>query len=436
MSDVYVQMILQAVAKLPAKAPREDRWSLYQDIRSSFQQTLSSGPLANVNRELIEIEKAIISVEEAIISRPGTFEPSRRLRELRERLQSPPPRSRKEKMDGRSEAALAAIQEALNVSDRAAKEPSRTLPSISAIPEQDFQRAIGFVSTSRGALDLALDIPRNPHDVEQSMLYTRIRSQLQQLKESIPSQERSQIDAALDDFLEQPESWDRVEFKKILWLCGNSIRTLLAQHDALKDSTEPHYSKLPPAVAEAMRRPVHAWNVFIQGDQDLAALDAVRVGPQEQSEILKHLLAAKEFIDVAAADRNISTERAANALKSTIKAAEIDNNNITTKLEQDLADKTQMNFFAQILRKAYSTLETILSPELVATEFTKGAAKAAGTAALLYAGTQLPIFFEFIATNSGSIKSYILITFQSAQMAEIVDAIRHEYLRLKGKIGG
>jgi hypothetical protein len=47
----------------------------------------------------------------------------------------------------------------------------------------------------------------------------------------------------------------KLNLKEVLWLCGNSLRTLLTQHDAVKDDPEPHYSKLPPAVAEALRHP-------------------------------------------------------------------------------------------------------------------------------------------------------------------------------------
>jgi hypothetical protein len=111
-------------------------------------------------------------------------------------------------------------------------------PPITIIPEQNLQ-AIGFSPTRRGPLDLVSDPPRDPFDPEQTSLYQRIRSQLKQLKETIPSQERTQIDAALDDFLDQPENWHEVEFKKVLWLCGNSIRTVLTQHDAVKDDPEP-----------------------------------------------------------------------------------------------------------------------------------------------------------------------------------------------------
>ena len=76
------------------------------------------------------------------------------------------------------------------------------LPPINAIPEQDLTRAFAFSPTRKGPLDLVLDPPTDPHDREQSELYARIRRQLKKLKEDTPSQERSQVDDAIDDFLD------------------------------------------------------------------------------------------------------------------------------------------------------------------------------------------------------------------------------------------
>src|SRR6478736_8757131 len=142
------------------------------------------------------------------------------------------------------------------------------------------------------------------------------------------SQERTQIDDAVDDFLSQPASWQQVEFKKVLWLCGNALRSILAQHDAIKDNPDPHYSKLPAAVAEALRRPVKAWNVFVLGDLDLVDLDAKRLGPQEQQSVVNDIATARPIAESAAADRNITTEKTAKVLDAGLHAASITADNI------------------------------------------------------------------------------------------------------------
>ena len=132
------------------------------------------------------------------------------------------------------------------------------------------------------ALDLLPDSFDQVIDPEQAELYARTRNQLVQLKEEIPSQERAQVNLVIDDFLDQPANWSDVKFKKILWLCGNSLRNALAQHDAVKDDFDPHYRKLPRIVAETLRKPVETWNIVALGDQTLRDLDAQRIGPHER----------------------------------------------------------------------------------------------------------------------------------------------------------
>jgi hypothetical protein len=316
-------------------------------------------------------------------------------------------------------------------------------PPMSVIPEQDLARAIGFSPTRKGPLDLVRDPPIDPFDKEQSELYGRIRRQIRKLKEDIPSQERSQVNEAIDDFLDgQPESWGNVEFKKLLWLSGNALRTLLAQSDSVKNDPE-HYSKLPPAVAEALRNPVQAWSIFVQGDQELALLDHYSLGPREQERVRDNLVAAGEVLSKAVADRRILTERAAEAIDATMRSASATPANINTRLAQELAEKTSRNLFGQILRRAYLLREAIIDPNSQAakelgTEVAKGAAHAAGAAALgavlASAGHALP-YLEFIATNPSIIKEYILVAFQNVQMNEIVDALEFEYNRIKKILG-
>jgi len=428
MADYY-PLIAKAISSLDPDAPGETRRALYERARAALiSQLRSHDPElteSEITRERLSLEEAVRTVEGEAAKRARDHSRARRAAAEQDALEL---------------KAANELRAVLRPNESQTTQRRPVAPPVTIIPEQDLKQAIGFSPTRRGPLDLVLDPPRDPFDPEQMMLYQRIRSQLKQLKDAIPSQERVQIDPAIDEFLDQPENWHEVEFKKLLWLSGNSIRTLLTQHDAVKSDAEPHYSKLPPSVAEALRRPVQAWNVFVQGDQDLAQLDAQRLGPQEQVEILKHLAAAEQLIAKAATDRNITTERAANALISTLKAANDSNSNINTRLAQDLADKTSKNFFSQILRRAYLIRDAIVDPESEASktltlEFIKGASSAAGGATLLLLGSHAISFFEFVAMNPVLVKHYILVTFENLQMTEIVDAIEFEYLRLKA-LGG
>ncbi|NPU23915.1 hypothetical protein [Bradyrhizobium denitrificans] len=310
------------------------------------------------------------------------------------------------------------------------------LPPINAIPEQDLTRAFAFSPTRKGPLDLVLDPPTDPHDREQSELYARIRRQLKKLKEDTPSQERSQVDDAIDDFLDNhPEDWSKVEYKKLVWLSGNSLRSLLAQHDSVKSDPE-HYSKLPPSVAERLRNPVQAWSIFVQGDPHLAELDRYSLGPQEQQQVRESLKAAEPIILKAAQDRQITTEKAANAIGSTFRSASVDAADVNTKLAQELAERTNRNLFSQIARRGYLWVEEINDPESpaskeLAASIAKGAVGAVASTAVVAAIHHALPFLEFVATNLPAIKQYVVVAFQHTQMGEIVDALAFEYNRIK-----
>lgn len=318
----------------------------------------------------------------------------------------------------------------LNLSDRP------PTPPINVIPEQNLTSALGFSPTRQGPLALVLDPPADPHDREQTELYARIRRQLKKLKEDIPTQERSQVNDAIDEFLDNhPDDWSKVEYKKLVWLSGNSLRTLLAQHEAVKSDPE-HYSKLPPSVAEALRNPVQAWSIFVQGDPQLALLDRYSLGPQEQQHVRENLKAVEEIVSRASQDRRILTERAADAMDSTMKSASVASTDINTKLAQELADKTSRNLVSQIMRRAYLLMDAISHPESQAAKeiipgFVKGAAATAGAAAIGAVGHHAFPYLEFIATNPFMIKEYILVAFQNTQMSEVVDALEFEFNRVK-----
>lgn len=312
---------------------------------------------------------------------------------------------------------------------------SPSLPSADVIPAQTTERAIAFIPSRHGPLDLLSDPPKDPWDPEQNELYRRIRHQLRKIKNEIPSQERTQIDNVIDDFLDQPEQWHQVEFKKVLWLCGNGLRNVLSQHDTVKNSTEPHYSKLPPTVAEALRRPVESWNIFILGDSDLVALDSIRMGPLEQASALQNIAAAKPILVSAAQDRCITTDTASRILDITARISTAETSNINAKQAQTLADGTSQNLIYQLIRQAYLFYQDIVDPQTeearqLATEYKLGVAKKAGemtivgvTAAVATAALYSPAFFEFVAIHASELKNFINITMQNIQLTQIVDAI-------------
>jgi hypothetical protein len=318
--------------------------------------------------------------------------------------------------------------------------PLRPILPLKSIPKQNIKRAIGFRPTGAGPLDLLEDPPSDPYDPEQAELYVRIRAQLNKLKEDTPSQERNQINDVVDDFLAQPPFLHEIKFKKVLWLCGNALRSAIAKHDAVSKD-EFHYSRLPPAVAESLRRPVQEWNIFVFGDEELRELDDRRIGPQERDVILANIEAAKPIIETATLDRNITTEQAAKVVDAGVKSVDTDSTNINAKQAQDLVEGTIKNLVTQIVRRAHLFCSRLIEPrtdedKAVLLEYKKGAAKTVGAATVtgvigataIVGGFATPYaisFFEFVAANATPLKDYFLVAFQGDQIVQIIDTITY-----------
>jgi hypothetical protein len=328
-------------------------------------------------------------------------------------------------------------QDRSEVGDTAQIKLKLSLPPISALPNQNEKKAIAFRPSRRGPLELLPDPAGDFLDPEQSQLYARMRTQLVKLQEDLPSQERIQIDDALNDFLDQPVSWQAVEFKKVLWLCGNALRNKLAQHDAVKNSFDPHYSTLPAGVATALRKPVETWNVFVLGDPDLVELDSKRLGPQEQQVAIENINAARPIVENAATDREITTEQTGNVLTASLQAASSPIDNINTKQAQDLAEGTSRNLVIQIVRRAYLFCQNLVDPQTdearaLVVEYKKGIAKAAGVATfgaaaatISYGASYAASFFEFVALNAEVLKAYVTIALQNDQLSQVIDVIEY-----------
>ncbi len=434
MADYY-PLIARAVFGLDASAPGESRRALYERARSALIAQLRSvqPPLieSEITRERLALEEAILMVESE----------TRRAHEtVRQRV-------------GPVAGVGTDIEFEKEPIWKQALYASISFPPVSAIPEQDERRAIAFRLSPSGALDLKPDKTTDAFDPEQSQLYLRLRSQLSKFKDDVPSQERNQIDSLIDDFLDQPPQWELVKFKKVLWLCGNGLRICLANHDAVSSLSEPHYSKLPVGVAEALRKPVETWNVFALGDEDLVQLDAIRTGPQEQAATIAHLQAARPILEIAAANRDITTARAGQALTASLATADSSSSNLNTKQAQDVAERTSRNIVAQLVRHAYSSIQRTAYPETdedrkLTTQYEHGvvnglgkrigsgvgnialaAAGGAAASAIYYA----PQILEFVSTHAALFKEYSAAVYQNEQLVQILNTI--EILRLREEFG-
>lgn len=212
--------------------------------------------------------------------------------------------------------------------------------------------------------------------------------------------------------------------------CRGPTRRRQKQHRAV-------LREAPPSVAEALRRPVEAWNVFVLGNPDLVELDATRVGPQEHTSVLNNIGAAKPIVESAAVDRGITTEQTGKVLSASLQAAAATADNINAKQAQDLVAGTSKNLIVQLVRRAYLTCQSLADARsdedraLVA-EYQKGVARGAGTAtvggmiaATTYAAPYAASFIDFVAHNAPALREYVVVAFQNQQLTQVIDAIEH-----------
>jgi hypothetical protein len=295
----------EAIQKLEAEVAARDA-QVSSDQDGNDQARGDTDPLAELARLIGQTDPF------ATLGRVNPPRPSRSVQREEEEEDEPAPsppswlRRARENLDNVS-SEFSEQPDLIHPLHREAPTPKLSLPPISTLPEQNEKRAIAFRPSRRGPLEILPDPVTDFLDPEQSQLYARMRAQLTKLQEDVPSQERIQIDDAINDFLDQPTSWQAVEFKKVLWLCGNALRNKLAQHDAVKDDLDPHYYRLPAGVAVALRKPVETWNVFVLGDAELVELDSKRLGPQEQQIAIENINAARPIVEPAAIDRHITT---------------------------------------------------------------------------------------------------------------------------------
>jgi hypothetical protein len=74
-----------------------------------------------------------------------------------------------------------------------------------------------------------------------------------------------------------------------VWSSGNTLRSILAAHDAVAKDRDPHPDKLDPGVAESLRDVVETFNQLALADPTLRQRDAGRSGPQEHDRSINEI---------------------------------------------------------------------------------------------------------------------------------------------------
>ncbi|MCA3584575.1 MAG: hypothetical protein IOC90_11520 [Methylocystis sp.] len=316
------------------------------------------------------------------------------------------------------------------------------LPPESALPAR-LALGLSIVPTPAGPLGIAAD-PEGETDPEQADLYGRLRRQLQRVGQDVPTQELGAVAALIDDFLDHPEGWPLVRFKKTLWVSGNQLRSILSRHDAVVNDRDPHPDKLPPACAAALRLPVETWNIVVLGDETLRQLDAKRLGPGERASEREKLQAAEPIVERATLDPAIILPEAAKSIGATVSAAKDPAAGVNGDQAVAVASATSQNVVVAVIRGAYKTAQQLSDPnseeaKFAAKEFRGGAYKGLGDGSVkLLIGTAAvgayaygAVFLEFVAANATQLKIYAELALFNPQIVQMIDAmkaIRDRYL--------
>jgi hypothetical protein len=316
------------------------------------------------------------------------------------------------------------------------------LPPESIVPAPS-SLGLPLVPTKSGPLGLQADT-HNAGDLEQADLYNRLRTQLDRLVEDVPSQDLGAVRSIIDDFMDHPETWDAVQFKKSLWVSGNQLRSVLARHDAVANDKEPHHDKLSVACASALRLPTETWNILIIGDGTLTTLDAIRLGPGERINEQDKIEAAAPVVELATGNPAVIVAEAALAINATIEASRNAAPGINGDQAIVVASATGHQVVRSVLANAYKVAQELRNPDsdeakFAAKEFRSGAYKKLGEAAIAVPVIAASfgaynygfVFLDFVASNSTQLKAYAQVAYQNPQIVQMIDAMRAIWQRYR-----
>jgi hypothetical protein len=222
--------------------------------------------------------------------------------------------------------------------------------------------------------------------------------------------------------------------ERLVWSSGNSLRSILAGHDAVAADYDPHPDKLDRGVVERLRDAVDTFNQLAVADPALRHRDAGRPGPQEHQRTLSEIEVVEDAIEAAADDRNITTRQAGAQLTENAAIAKEAGSSLTNRLAVELSRDTDRNFVAGIVTSAYGMLRRL--PVLargeggfISKEYFSGFYKYAGGAtALGLAGAAVGAYhirweiIEFIVSNADQFRLYAAYAFeQSPGFKQMID---------------
>lgn len=308
---------------------------------------------------------------------------------------------------------------------RLIEEARNPLPGEESLPTQTPRAAI-FVRHSSGVIDIApagpADQLADTEDVRE--FYADVREKTAQLVSVGPNMLGARLNDAILKFQERTPKNTAQAIERRVWSSGNTLRCILAAHDAVAEDRDLHPDKLDRGVAERLRDIVDTFNQLAAADPFLRLRDSRRPGPQEHDRSVAEIEIVLEVALQAAEDRSVTTLEAGEELTGQIDAAKEAASSLSGKLAVEFARDTHRNFFAGAMIATYRALRNLPTSGrgeggFVSKEFFSGVYKSAGgttfAAAVTAAAGAYSIRWEvvhFIVSNADVLKAYAALAFE------------------------
>ena len=228
------------------------------------------------------------------------------------------------------------------------------------LPTQELS-ATTFSIGADGRIHVAPDPPglAPASDIEQEAVYSELRQKTQDLL-TAGHNILGATKVPLERFLESLSANMSEASMTIIWLRGNSLRSILRAHEEVKNFGDMHPDKLDMGVGERIKDVVEAFNVFVLGDAKGRALDIKRLGPEERATCDEAIQLANPIIENS---HEIASESAETALREQSRVASTAPKTFEGDQVVGLARESSSNFVISVLRYGYDASKRILGSE-------------------------------------------------------------------------
>ena len=299
------------------------------------------------------------------------------------------------------------------------------------MPAQDLG-AVSYAINASGKLDrLPASDQRGLHNSpDQREVYQDVR------KAALALQAEGQrlgatLKPAVDQFLASfPDDFDAARCYSV-WRDAVGLRTILLEHKAVAEGTEPDEKRLDPAVAERLGGFLNQYNVFAIGDVGLRAKDEAAISPQERVKAEDEAEKAAPLVEALLNWPDIMTDAVHDDLIAEVSLEE------HYPLEPyggqliDQANRTKRNIFAGLIA-GVGRLVSKAKAELgkTAGSMREGAERQAGAGAFLFIFSEIAgvtkahvSILKFLKDNLAALKSYAETAYASTSLQWLWDAL-------------